>query len=313
MVMGTPFYMSPEQARGDRNLDARVDLWACGVILYEALTGRRPFVANNYNALLLQILTASPRPARELRPTLSPGFDRILDRSLARAREDRYQTALDFQRDLHKLRLAHFDATKPPPMAAVLGRVGPMSRQPPSAPRSGQPGSHPVPSPRVQSQPHGPPSPPVRQESASHKQPTPPPQPRARRDKSPISSSDPLARLPSLEARYDDEGNDTSGTHIALDLLDSGEMDTDAGPPPEIASDFDDDMPTEVVHTDWDDETTRHPLEAAASMLRNAKKPKTRSGPIPSIEDTVKIEGPIEEHFARVDPESRKPRPRRPR
>jgi len=55
MVMGTPFYMSPEQARGDRDLDARVDLYACGVIMYEALTARRPFLAANYNALLLQI------------------------------------------------------------------------------------------------------------------------------------------------------------------------------------------------------------------------------------------------------------------
>ena len=54
MVVGTPFYMSPEQARGDRDLDARVDLYACGVVFYEALTGRRPFTASNYNALLLQ-------------------------------------------------------------------------------------------------------------------------------------------------------------------------------------------------------------------------------------------------------------------
>jgi serine/threonine protein kinase len=107
MVMGTPFYMSPEQARGDRNLDARVDLYACGIILYEALTGKRPFTAANYNALLLQILTTSPRPARELRPALPLGFDEVLDKALARSRDDRFQSAAEFQRDLQSLRDRH--------------------------------------------------------------------------------------------------------------------------------------------------------------------------------------------------------------
>jgi serine/threonine protein kinase len=107
MVMGTPFYMSPEQARGDRNLDARVDLYACGVILYEALTGRRPYVAANYNALLLQILSTSPRPARELRPALPQGFDEVLDKSMARHRDDRFQSAAEFQRELQTLRDRH--------------------------------------------------------------------------------------------------------------------------------------------------------------------------------------------------------------
>ena len=68
MVMGTPYYMAPEQARGERDLDARVDLYACGVILYEALTGRRPFTAANYNALLMQILTATPRSRKRAPP-----------------------------------------------------------------------------------------------------------------------------------------------------------------------------------------------------------------------------------------------------
>jgi len=107
MVMGTPYYMSPEQARGDRNLDARVDLYACGIILYEALTGRRPFTAPNYNALLLQILGTKPKPARDLRPALPNGFDAVLDTAMARNREDRYRSAAEFQRDLQTLRDRH--------------------------------------------------------------------------------------------------------------------------------------------------------------------------------------------------------------
>ena len=102
--MGTPFYMAPEQARGERDLDARVDLYACGVILYEALTGNRPFTASNYNALLLQILTATPRPASELRPALPAPFDAVIEKAMARRREERYAKASDFQRDLQSLR-----------------------------------------------------------------------------------------------------------------------------------------------------------------------------------------------------------------
>jgi serine/threonine protein kinase len=129
MVMGTPYYMSPEQARGDRNLDARVDLYACGVILYEALTGRRPFMAANYNALLLQILTSRPRPARELRPALPSGFDAVLDKSLARSRDDRYQTAADFQRDLQMLRDKYTQASNAAPIAAAVSEL---ARMPPA-------------------------------------------------------------------------------------------------------------------------------------------------------------------------------------
>jgi serine/threonine-protein kinase len=104
MVMGTPHYMSPEQARGERDLDARVDLYACGVILYEALTGCRPFTAPNYDALLLQILSARPRPARELRPALPVGFDPVLETAMAVARDQRYCTADEFARDLAGVR-----------------------------------------------------------------------------------------------------------------------------------------------------------------------------------------------------------------
>ena len=107
MVMGTPYYMSPEQARGDRDLDPRVDIYACGVILYEALTGRRPFIAANYNALLLHILSATPRSARELRPALPSGFDSVIERAMAREREERYESAREFELALAALRDRH--------------------------------------------------------------------------------------------------------------------------------------------------------------------------------------------------------------
>jgi len=138
MVMGTPYYMSPEQARGDRNLDARVDLYACGVILYEALTGRRPFTAANYNALLLQILSAKPKPARDLRPALPSGFDAVLDKAMARNREDRYRSAAEFQTELQVLRDRH-NASPPAAMAeAIRAMSTPQSAPSPAGPESPQ-------------------------------------------------------------------------------------------------------------------------------------------------------------------------------
>jgi eukaryotic-like serine/threonine-protein kinase len=97
VVLGTPYYLAPEQAKGERNLDARVDLYACGVLVYEALTGRRPFRAQNYNALLIAILTTTPRPIREIRPDIPPGFGRVVEKAMARDPDERYQTALSLQ------------------------------------------------------------------------------------------------------------------------------------------------------------------------------------------------------------------------
>jgi serine/threonine-protein kinase len=118
MVMGTPHYMAPEQARGDRDLDGRVDLYACGVIFYEALTGRRPFSAPNYDGLLVQILNAAPRPASQLRPALPDAFDVVIRKAMAKNREDRYDTAAAFQVDLQSLRerFVAGRSTPPPPI-----------------------------------------------------------------------------------------------------------------------------------------------------------------------------------------------------
>ncbi len=93
MVMGTPYYMAPEQAMGERRLDGRVDLWGLGVSMYEALTGTRPFQAPNYNALLVQILTAEPIPIERHRPDLQPQIARFVMRALAKQPEARWSSA----------------------------------------------------------------------------------------------------------------------------------------------------------------------------------------------------------------------------
>jgi serine/threonine-protein kinase len=112
---GTPYYMAPEQARGDRQFDARVDLWSAGVVLYEGLTGRRPFAARNYNALLVEILGIPPRPLRDHDPSLSPGLQRVVDRALAKDRDQRYLSAIEFQNALR----SHKDLEDEPPRRVV--------------------------------------------------------------------------------------------------------------------------------------------------------------------------------------------------
>ena len=114
VAAGTPFYMAPEQARGDRGLDHRIDLWATGIILYECLSGRRPFDARNYNALLVQILGATPTPLHELQPDVPASLELIVQRALCKLPAERYQTALEVQTALRAVNLADAKTGKMP-------------------------------------------------------------------------------------------------------------------------------------------------------------------------------------------------------
>jgi serine/threonine-protein kinase len=92
-VMGTPYYMSPEQAKGNRDVDLRADLYAVGVILYEALAGEVPFSAETFNELLFKIVLESPAPLVDKVPDIDPTFAAIVDKAMARDPAQRYQTA----------------------------------------------------------------------------------------------------------------------------------------------------------------------------------------------------------------------------
>jgi tRNA A-37 threonylcarbamoyl transferase component Bud32 len=81
--LGTPLYMAPEQARGEKSVDFRVDVHALGVIAYELLSGQRPHPGDGYNAILAHILTRPVRPLRELCPELPPALLRAVERALA--------------------------------------------------------------------------------------------------------------------------------------------------------------------------------------------------------------------------------------
>jgi eukaryotic-like serine/threonine-protein kinase len=93
VALGTPHYMAPEQARGAKNIDRRVDLYALGVILYESLSGRKPHRGSSYNAILFNILHTAPEPLRKLRPDLPGLLCDVVERAMAYAPGDRFASA----------------------------------------------------------------------------------------------------------------------------------------------------------------------------------------------------------------------------
>ncbi len=94
-VLGTPDYMSPEQARGDESIDHRTDLYSAGVVLYEMLSGRTPFATEDATTTIQRILHEPPQPPRELHADADRLLSRIALRLLAKRPEDRFATAHD--------------------------------------------------------------------------------------------------------------------------------------------------------------------------------------------------------------------------
>jgi eukaryotic-like serine/threonine-protein kinase len=92
-VVGSPAYMSPEQAAGREDLDGRADIWSLGVVMYEALTGTIPHQAPNYNALMVRILTHDCEPVATRKPDLPPRLCSIIDACLKRERDERAASA----------------------------------------------------------------------------------------------------------------------------------------------------------------------------------------------------------------------------
>lgn len=109
-LMGTPQYMSPEQANGEREVDHRSDLWALAIIGMECLSGRRPFESTGLGELLLKIMTAAPPEVHDLDPALPTSLGPWWQRALARDPNQRFQKAAEL---VHGLRLG---------LASAVGR-----------------------------------------------------------------------------------------------------------------------------------------------------------------------------------------------
>jgi serine/threonine-protein kinase len=96
-VLGTPHYMSPEQAMGDSDTDRRVDIYAAGVVLYECVVGAVPFDGANYNKLLRVILDSQPVPPRQRGAKISAAVEAVILKALSKKKEDRPSTAAEMR------------------------------------------------------------------------------------------------------------------------------------------------------------------------------------------------------------------------
>ena len=105
-IVGTPGYLAPEQVRGERTIDPSVDLFAVGLILFEALTGQRALLGDTPLELITQLLTKPVPAVRKFRPELPLSLDRIIAHATERNVRARYQSAADFQHELLEARTA---------------------------------------------------------------------------------------------------------------------------------------------------------------------------------------------------------------
>ena len=94
--MGSPMYMSPEQAGSDKTLDARSDVHALGVVTWECLVGKAPYLATNFNKLMVEIVTGPRRLLRDAMPEAPASVEALLTKAFARDREERFADAREF-------------------------------------------------------------------------------------------------------------------------------------------------------------------------------------------------------------------------
>ncbi|OLB26010.1 MAG: hypothetical protein DMG41_05000 [Acidobacteria bacterium] len=111
-VMGTPSYMSPEQVKG-RGVDGRSDIFSLGVMLYEMITGEKPFPGQNITTVIYKIVNEEPVPPRQIDASIHPGISTVVLKALAKEPEQRYQSCREMLEDLRNYRAQGFAGASP--------------------------------------------------------------------------------------------------------------------------------------------------------------------------------------------------------
>ncbi|HEX3866258.1 MAG TPA: serine/threonine-protein kinase, partial [Gemmatimonadaceae bacterium] len=145
VAVGTPAYMSPEQALGERELDGRSDLYSLAVVGYHMLAGDTPFVAKNTPAMLIKHVSERPRPIRDRRPEIPAYLAVAIDRALAKRPEDRWSDAAEFRDALAGAQASAPHTRRPPePQPPVTPSIAPSPQLIPFAPAPSFPLSSPL-------------------------------------------------------------------------------------------------------------------------------------------------------------------------
>ncbi|HYL61564.1 MAG TPA: serine/threonine-protein kinase [Candidatus Methylomirabilis sp.] len=140
-VMGTPSYMSPEQVKG-RAVDGRSDIFSLGVLLYEMVTGEKPYPGQNITTVIYKIVNEEPVPPRQIDPSIHPGLSAVVMKALAKEPEARYQSCRDMLEDLRNYRNVAAGAAAD--KTVVLGGPGAPNATLPLGGPGGAPGSRPT-------------------------------------------------------------------------------------------------------------------------------------------------------------------------
>ncbi|UJR85752.1 serine/threonine-protein kinase [Sandaracinus amylolyticus] len=127
MVIGSPFYMAIEQAEGRRDIDARADQYALGVIAYQMLTGARPYESDDSRSALAKLLRGDPYAPPSTIAYVGPQLERVIERALQHDRERRYPTTLELARAFAQAAREELPDREPP--TSVHRRTAPRSRR----------------------------------------------------------------------------------------------------------------------------------------------------------------------------------------
>lgn len=278
IVMGSMHYMSPEQVKGSSELDRRSDIYSLGVVLYEAVTGRKPFDAKSDFEVFMAHVNQEPPPPSSVRAGIPPEVDQIVRTAMAKQPADRFQTAEDFRGSLGKLQgvlagpsagsASRNQQGEPRSETAPAGgnptswHAGPADRDADSAARPAGAGAYPETPPAATGEAA------ARQTEISASRQTPTFQPRFDRSPETAPRTDPATPFADPAAR----GNDLFSRGFAPES--AGEYRPDsAAPRPETHGEFGRPAtsPAQPLHDKWPDEDVAEAPRGVPLLLRSTE------------------------------------------